>query len=122
MADTPQTPTVLLPEAEVQRIVAELAAQIAPVVDDETVASYRIWYETRDAVSESSCATREAMDIAATRRGCVIPIIPGFSRVKLVSNTQPEIVITHRYQGDQNQLHKETGELGLSFHYLFHRR
>ena len=40
MADTtPTTPTVLLPEAEVQRIVANLAAQIAPVIDDETVAA-----------------------------------------------------------------------------------
>ena len=38
MADTPK-PTVLLPEAEVQRIVADLAAQIAPVIDDETVAA-----------------------------------------------------------------------------------
>lgn len=28
---------------------------------------------------ESSCATREAIDKAATRRGCVIPIMPGFS-------------------------------------------
>lgn len=28
---------------------------------------------------ESSCATREAIDMAATRRGCVIPIMPGFS-------------------------------------------
>ena len=37
MADTP-TPTVLLPEAEVARIVADLARQIAPVTDDETVA------------------------------------------------------------------------------------
>ena len=39
MADTPPKPTVLLPEAEVQRIVADLAAQIAPVIDDETVAA-----------------------------------------------------------------------------------
>ena len=38
MADTP-TPTVLLPEAEVARVVAELAARIAPVIDDETVAA-----------------------------------------------------------------------------------
>lgn len=38
MADTP-TPTVLLPEAEVARIVADLARQIAPVTDDETVAA-----------------------------------------------------------------------------------
>ena len=39
MADTAPTPTVLLPESEVQRIVADLAAQIAPVIDDETVAA-----------------------------------------------------------------------------------
>ncbi|MFN3932542.1 MAG: phosphoribosyltransferase [Brevundimonas sp.] len=39
MADTPTTPTVLLPEAEVARIVADLARQIAPVIDDETVAA-----------------------------------------------------------------------------------
>ncbi len=38
MADTPR-PTVLLPEAEVARIVADLARQIAPVTDDETVAA-----------------------------------------------------------------------------------
>lgn len=38
MADSPK-PTVLLPEAEVQRVVAELAAKIAPVIDDETVAA-----------------------------------------------------------------------------------
>ena len=40
MAD-PETradPTVLLPEAEVRRVVDELAARIAPVVDDQTVA------------------------------------------------------------------------------------
>jgi len=36
MADQP---TVLLPEAEIQRIVADLAARIAPVIDDETVAT-----------------------------------------------------------------------------------
>jgi hypoxanthine phosphoribosyltransferase len=39
---TPQdsaTPTVLLAESEVQRIVADLAARIAPVIDDETVAA-----------------------------------------------------------------------------------
>ena len=39
MAEAPPTPTVLLPEAEVARIVADLAAQIAPVTDDETVAA-----------------------------------------------------------------------------------
>lgn len=38
MADTP-TPTVLLPEAEVARIVADLARRIAPATDDETVAA-----------------------------------------------------------------------------------
>jgi len=38
MADT-ATPTVLLPEAEVARIVGDLARQIAPVTDDETVAA-----------------------------------------------------------------------------------
>ncbi|GAA0870546.1 phosphoribosyltransferase [Brevundimonas basaltis] len=38
MADTP-TPIVLLPESEVARIVADLAARIAPVTDDETVAA-----------------------------------------------------------------------------------
>jgi hypoxanthine phosphoribosyltransferase len=38
MADTP-TPTVLLPEAEVARIVDDLARRIAPVTDDETVAA-----------------------------------------------------------------------------------
>lgn len=39
MADTPTTPTVLLPEAEVARIVDDLARRIAPVTDDETVAA-----------------------------------------------------------------------------------
>ena len=43
MADTappiPGTPTVLLPEAEVRRVVDALAARIAPVIDDETVAA-----------------------------------------------------------------------------------
>ena len=39
MAEAPPTPTVLLPEAEVARIVADLAAQIAPVTDDETIAA-----------------------------------------------------------------------------------
>ncbi len=40
MADpTQNAPTVLLPEAEVARIVAELADRIAPVIDDETVAA-----------------------------------------------------------------------------------
>ena len=39
MAEAPPTPTVLLPEAEVARIVAELAERIAPVIDDETVAA-----------------------------------------------------------------------------------
>jgi hypoxanthine phosphoribosyltransferase len=38
MAET-SPPTVLLPEAEVARIVADLARQIAPVTDDETVAA-----------------------------------------------------------------------------------
>ncbi len=43
MADAPPpvtgTPAVLLSETEVARIVAELAARIAPVIDDETVAA-----------------------------------------------------------------------------------
>ena len=39
MADTSLTPTVLLPEAEIARVVADLARRIAPVVDDETVAT-----------------------------------------------------------------------------------
>ena len=40
MADAPTaSPTVLLPEAEVRRIVDEMAARIAPVIDDETVAA-----------------------------------------------------------------------------------
>ena len=40
MADAPPPvpPTVLLPEVEVARVVAELAARIAPVTDDDTVA------------------------------------------------------------------------------------
>jgi hypoxanthine phosphoribosyltransferase len=38
MADS-EPPTILLPEAEIARIVAELAARIAPVIDDETVAA-----------------------------------------------------------------------------------
>ena len=38
MADTP-TPTVLLPEVEVARIVADLARRLAQVTDDETVAA-----------------------------------------------------------------------------------
>ena len=39
MADTSPTPTVLLPEAEIARIVADLARRIAPAVDDDTVAA-----------------------------------------------------------------------------------
>ena len=39
MADTSPTPTVLLPEAEIARVVADLARRIAPVIDDETVAA-----------------------------------------------------------------------------------
>ena len=39
MADAHPTPTVLLPEAEVRRIVDDLAARIAPVIDDDTVAA-----------------------------------------------------------------------------------
>ena len=39
MADAPTTPTVLLPEPEVARIVEDLARRIAPVTDDETVAA-----------------------------------------------------------------------------------
>ncbi len=39
MADTSPTPTVLLSEAEVARIVADLAQRIAPVIDDDTVAA-----------------------------------------------------------------------------------
>lgn len=39
MADTPLKPTVLLAEADIARIVAELADRIAPVVDDDTVAA-----------------------------------------------------------------------------------
>lgn len=39
MADPSPTPTVLLAEADIARIVADLAARIAPVTDDETVAA-----------------------------------------------------------------------------------
>jgi len=39
MADLPQTPVVLLSEADIARVVADLAQRIAPVVDDETVAA-----------------------------------------------------------------------------------
>ena len=39
MADPSKTPTVLLSEAEVARIVADLARRIAPVIDDDTVAA-----------------------------------------------------------------------------------
>ena len=39
MADTSPTPTVLLPEAEIARIVADLARRIAPAIDDDTVAA-----------------------------------------------------------------------------------
>ena len=53
-------------------------------VDGDTVASYRIWCDTLVEVRDSSCATRDAIDIAATRRGCVTPIIPGLSAVELV--------------------------------------
>ena len=35
---SPVSPTVLLHEAEVARVVADMAARIAPVIDDETVA------------------------------------------------------------------------------------
>jgi hypothetical protein len=49
------------------------------VVVGDTVASYRIWYDTRDVDKDSSDATREAIAMAATRRGCVTPIMPGLS-------------------------------------------
>ncbi|KJV41852.1 hypoxanthine phosphoribosyltransferase [Brevundimonas sp. UYEF29] len=39
MADPSPTPTVLLSETEVARIVADLAQRIAPVIDDDTVAA-----------------------------------------------------------------------------------
>lgn len=39
MADPQATPTVLLPEAEVARVVDDLARRIAPTIDDETVAA-----------------------------------------------------------------------------------
>jgi len=39
MADPSPTPNVLLSEAEVARIVADLAQRIAPVIDDDTVAA-----------------------------------------------------------------------------------
>ena len=39
MAEAPPTPTILLSEAEIGRIVADLAERIAPVIDDETVAA-----------------------------------------------------------------------------------
>ncbi|WP_313008254.1 phosphoribosyltransferase [Brevundimonas vesicularis] len=39
MADPSPTPTVLLSEAEVARIVADLARRIAPIIDDDTVAA-----------------------------------------------------------------------------------
>lgn len=48
-------------------------------VDGDVVASYRIWYATCVGGRESSSATRAAMDIAATRLGCVMPIMPGLS-------------------------------------------
>jgi hypoxanthine phosphoribosyltransferase len=37
-APSPAAPTILLPEADVARVVAEMAERIAPVTDDETVA------------------------------------------------------------------------------------
>ena len=37
-------------------------------VEGDTVASYLIWYDTRVEVRDNSWATRDAMDIAATRR------------------------------------------------------
>jgi len=41
MADHDPTlaPTVLLPQSEIEAIVADLARRIAPVIDDETVAA-----------------------------------------------------------------------------------
>lgn len=36
---TSSTPEVLLSEAEIARIVAQLAERIAPVIDDDTVAA-----------------------------------------------------------------------------------
>lgn len=60
-------------------------------VEGETVASYRIWYDTRDEVSANSCPTRVAIDMAATLRGCVMPIIPGFSVQKVKTSCMPEI-------------------------------
>jgi len=38
-SSAPPCPTVLLGEAEVARVVADLASRIAPVIDDETVAA-----------------------------------------------------------------------------------
>jgi len=59
-------------------------------VEGETVASYRIWYDTRDEVRDNSCPTRVAIDIAATLRGCVMPIIPGFSVHRVNFNAKIE--------------------------------
>ena len=39
MADPSPKPTVLLAEADIARVVADLAARIAPVIDDDTVAA-----------------------------------------------------------------------------------
>lgn len=39
MADSSPKPTVLLSEAEIARVVADLAARIAPAIDDDTVAT-----------------------------------------------------------------------------------
>ena len=67
MADaphTPSTPEVLLTEAEIARIVAEMAAQIAPVIDDETVAAVLLtgglWFaaDLTRALSRVGCQVR----------------------------------------------------------------
>ncbi|MNJ31741.1 Hypoxanthine phosphoribosyltransferase [compost metagenome] len=74
MADTLPTlaPTVLLSQAEIEAVVADLARRIAPVVDDETVAAVLLtgglWFAadlTRALAREGRCVRFDALWLAS---------------------------------------------------------
>lgn len=74
MADTLPTlaPTVLLSQAEIEAVVADLAHRIAPVVDDETVAAVLLtgglWFAadlTRALAREGRCVRFDALWLAS---------------------------------------------------------
>jgi hypothetical protein len=81
-------------------------------VKGETVVSYRIWNETRAEVRDNSCPTRAAIDIAATLRGCVMPIIPGFSgKTNVKKKCAGSLMKSYHFPGIRNPLQRGIEEL-----------